>query len=74
MDLLVTLGLIVLLGLREYTAFVERKDMLDRLMSRNLPEYKDNAKPEPNQLEPQASDLTDLDEAREELDGEAADE
>lgn len=74
MEILAVLALTVLLGLREYTSFVERKDMLDRLMSRNLPEYKDNAKPEKNQLEAPPSELIDLDAAREELDGEAGDE
>lgn len=36
----------------------ERKDMLDRLMAKNLPEYKDNIKPEENQLEEEDPDET----------------
>ncbi len=44
--------------------------MLDRLMARNFIEYKDNANPEPNQVEPEKDNTVDLVDAKEELYGE----
>lgn len=45
--------------------------MLDRLMAKNLPEYKDNqSKPESNEQEEEPNNLIDLDDARSEIDGE----
>ena len=41
--------------------FVERRDMLDRLMSKDLDQYKDNVKTEPNDF----GKLTSLDELEE---------
>lgn len=49
MDLIVIL-LTALLLIREGMHFVERRDMLDRLMSRSLPEFKDNQSTEENHL------------------------
>ena len=44
--------------------------MLDRLMSRSFTEYKDNVKPEPNQLDPKDDGTVELVEAKDELYGE----
>lgn len=60
-------GLILLLGLREYLSYRERRDMVDRLMSKNFQEYKDNTKPEENQLEPVDDGLKELDDAKQEI-------
>lgn len=67
MEYAVIAALFIFTGIREYLNFKERKDMLDRLMSRNFTEYKDNEKPEKNQLEPEDDGLTDLEEAKNEM-------
>lgn len=56
MDQLLTYALLGVLLIREGMHFVERRDMLDRLMARSLPEYKDNTQPEDNQLEDESDD------------------
>lgn len=45
----------------------ERKDMLDRLMAKNLPEYKDNTQPEENQLDEDDDKTVPLEDAEEEF-------
>jgi hypothetical protein len=71
-DLLPTLTITALLAFcawREYLGFQERDRLTDRLMAKDLPEYKDNAaKQEPNLPEPEDDGTVDLEEAREELD------
>lgn len=59
-----------LLAYREYLHHKERGDMLDRLMARNFTEFKDNANPEPNQLEDAKDETVELVEAKDELYGE----
>jgi hypothetical protein len=70
MDYLVIIILSIFLGVREYLHFKERKDMLDRLMSRNFTEYKDNASPEPNNFKSEKDETVELSEAKKELYGE----
>lgn len=70
LEYLVIIILSGFLALREYLHFKERKDMLDRLMSRSFTEYKDNTNPEPNNLEPEKDGTIDLVEAKKELYGE----
>jgi hypothetical protein len=64
---LILIAIIIYLGVKEYLTHVERKDMLDRLMAKNLPEYKDNSQPEENEYPEEDKNLIDLDDAREEL-------
>ena len=47
--------------------YIERRDMLDRLMARNLPEYKDNHAPEDNNVEDEADTTIPLEEAENEF-------
>jgi len=47
----------------------ERKDLLDRIMSRSFTEYKDNEKLEDNDFGDEESNLIDLNEAKEEING-----
>lgn len=70
MEYFVITILSALLGVREYLHYKERKDMLDRLMARSFTEYKDNDKPEKNQLEPKDDGTVELDDAKNELYGE----
>lgn len=62
------IGLILVIIVREVFNFIERREMLDRLMSRNINEYKDNIKPEknnygePSNLEPLENHREDIDE------------
>lgn len=62
--------LTALLALREVLHHKERKDMLDRLMARNYIEYKDNERPEENNLAPEKDETVELAEAKGELYGE----
>lgn len=56
--------LVIILGIREYVSYTERKDLLDRLMARNLPEYKEYSAPEePNHLEEETTEIP-LEDAR----------
>lgn len=64
---LTVIALLVFLALREYLIHDQTQKLLDRLMARSLPEYKDNLQQEENHVEPEQSDVVDLDEAREEL-------
>ena len=57
----------IFIVVREVLHFKERKDMLDRLMAKSLPEYKDNHEPEKNDIEPKDDGLQDLDEVRDQL-------
>lgn len=61
--------LFVLLLLREGTSYFERRDMLDRLMAKSLPEFKDNQTTEENQLSEQVvdDDALPIEEAQDEL-------
>lgn len=70
LETIVILLLFAILVLREVLHHKERTDMLDRLMARNYIEYKDNVKPEENQLEPENTELVELAEAKDELYGE----
>jgi len=67
MDTVIILALIIFLIWREWLSFHERENLVDRLMARNLPEYKDNVAPEPNHVDPAPSTVFDLDEAKEEI-------
>lgn len=67
MEYLIIVLLIIAQGVREYFTQKERAALLDRIMSRNYTEFKDNEKPEPNHLEDIEEDGEDLDEAREEM-------
>jgi len=70
MYLAIILALIAFLLVREVLAYRERRDMLDRLMAKNLPEYKDNQKEEPNEFEEEEDpDLLPIDQARDAIDG-----
>ena len=64
--------IILLLGIQVvYFVFSyrERRDLLDRIMAKNLEEYKDNIKPEENDFGKDDPNLIDLDEAKEEING-----
>ena len=65
---IIIIALIILLGVREYLSSRERADMLDRLMSRNIQEYKDNTENEENELEVESSTIP-IDQAKEEING-----
>jgi len=60
-------GLFILLVVREYLSFKERKDMLDRLMSKNFQEYKDNTQLEENHLEPEPDGTSEIEESKQEI-------
>jgi hypothetical protein len=66
MELLSAL-LFILLLTREILSYRERNAMLDRLMAKSLPEYKDNTKQEENKLEPVDDGTVSLEEAEEDL-------
>lgn len=68
MDLLTALLLALYAG-REVLAYRERQTMLDRLMAKNLPEYKDNLTAE----EPNEEDVQDETLPIEEAEGEVLD-
>ena len=75
---LIVLALLILVGLREYLAYRERSQMLDRLMAKNLTDYKDTTQtPELNQLESDDDDTMPIEDAEEaivfgkEINGEA---
>jgi hypothetical protein len=71
MDIVIALALIALLVWREYLAYRERQSLVDRLMAKNLPEYKDNLAQEPNHVDPEpANHVVDLEEARDLIYGE----
>jgi hypothetical protein len=70
LEYLVIIILSGFLALREYLHFKERKDMLDRLMSRSFVEYKDNTNLEPNHTEEVKDETVELAEAKSELYGE----
>lgn len=67
MELLSALALFILLILREILSYRERNAMLDRLMAKSLPEYKDNQKMEENKLEPVNDSTVSLEEAEGEI-------
>ncbi len=60
-------ALAVLLGLFQFLAHRERSEMLDRLMAKSLPEYKDNQAPEPNEIAQTDEEVVPLEDAEEEL-------
>lgn len=66
MELALLLALALLL-VREVLAYRERREMLDRLMAKNLPEYKDNHTPTPNQLDNEPDDSVPLEDAENDL-------
>lgn len=70
MEILVIVIFAALLALREVIHYKERKDMLDRLMARSFTEYKDNEKPEENELTPKDDGTAELVDAKDELYGE----
>lgn len=67
MELLIITALILLLVFRDITAYRERQLMLDRLMAKSLPEYKDNQKPEDNTIDIENDETVPLEDAEEEL-------
>ena len=52
---------------KEFVHYKERYEMLDRLMAKNLPEFKDNVKEEENDYGKEDENLIDIEEAREEI-------
>ena len=48
MENIIIICLSIYIVVREILYFIERRDMLDRLMSKNITEYKENVKVEPN--------------------------
>lgn len=67
MEFLSALALFILLILRELLSYRERHHMLDRLMAKSLPEFKDNTKQEENKLEPVDDGTVALEQAEEEI-------
>lgn len=66
MELIAAL-LFILLLIREILSYRERNTMLDRLMAKSLPEYKDNSKVEENKLDPVDDGTVALEQAEEEI-------
>jgi len=64
---IVIIGLLILLLVREYLSFKERREMLDRLMAKDLSEFKDNQTVEENKFAPPDSGLEDVEQAQEEI-------
>jgi len=62
--LIIILAIIVLVSL--ILGYIERKDLVDRLMSKDLIEYK-SLKEEPNQLEDENQNLISVFDAKEEI-------
>lgn len=61
-------SLVALFGYREFNNSKERKDLLDRLMSRNFEQYTNlTEKPEENDIETYDTEVISLEEAREDL-------
>jgi hypothetical protein len=72
MELLTTalfLALLAFIVWREWSATQERTDLIDRLMAKNFPEYKDNRAPEPNHFEVKPTDVVDIEDGREDMIG-----
>ena len=63
----VILALLAFIAWRESLSFKERAQLVDRLMARSLPEYKDNQTTEPNEIEVPNPDVLDLDDAKQEI-------
>lgn len=61
--------LILFIFYREYMSYRERKDLYDRLMSKDLPEFKELTKKEEKEEEVVDNQIS-LEEARDELTGE----
>lgn len=70
MELLIVLTLSVLLIIHEIISYRERQSMLDRLMAKNLPEYKDNQTTQDNTIDEIEDDTVPLEDAEEEVVGE----
>jgi hypothetical protein len=64
---LIIASLIIFILVKEVMYFKERKDILDRLMAKNLPEYKDNAKEEQNDYGKEDKNVVELEDAKDEL-------
>lgn len=62
--LIIVLGIITLASL--VLSYIERKDFLDRLMSKDISEYK-SLKEEPNQLDEEENQFIPILEAKEEI-------
>lgn len=65
--LLLATGILLLFGVHLHYTFQERKDMLDRLMAKSLPEFKDNQVVEPNQIEEPETEEVPIEYAREDI-------
>lgn len=64
----ITLALIAFIAYKEHLAYQERKDSLDRLMSKNLQEYKDNSTTiEENDYGVEPDPIVGIEDAQEEL-------
>lgn len=64
----ITLLVLVILNIVQlYLGFVERDRLQDRIMAKNLPEYKDNVKVEPNQIELKDDGTMELEDAKDEI-------
>lgn len=59
--------LFILLLIREVISYRERTSMLDRLMAKSLPEFKDNVKTEENKLDPIDDTTVSIEEAEEDI-------
>lgn len=64
---LISALLFILLLTREILSYRERNQMLDRLMAKSLPEYKDNSKVEENKLDPVDDGTVSVEEAEGEI-------
>lgn len=64
---LISALLFILLLTREILSYRERNQMLDRLMAKSLPEYKDNSKVEENKLDPVDDGTVSIEEAEGEI-------
>jgi O-methyltransferase involved in polyketide biosynthesis len=60
---------LILLGLVIYLSMRERRELLDRIMAKSLPEFKDNQKLEENNFDDGSANYVDIAEAREEIEG-----
>lgn len=70
MELIIILALLIFIALREVMNFIERRDMLNRLMAKDYPEYKQLDDVTPNNLEPADDGTVDIEGARKDLYGE----
>lgn len=66
---LIVIALIIAQALFFYLSYKERQVLLDRIMAKNLNEYKDNIKPEENEYPKEDENLINIEEAKDEING-----